>query len=66
MADGMEPPPFDTEEDGIKDEDDLFSDAKEVSKCVLNIQDSFHQNSMVWARPSGFRSMLISVILRMP
>ncbi|KAK3764179.1 hypothetical protein RRG08_044107 [Elysia crispata] len=29
MADGMEPPPFDTEEDGIKDEDDLFSDAKE-------------------------------------
>ncbi|GFN75319.1 sorting nexin-2 [Plakobranchus ocellatus] len=29
MADGMEPPPFDTEEDGIKDEDDLFSDAKD-------------------------------------
>ncbi|GFS06274.1 sorting nexin-2 [Elysia marginata] len=29
MADGMEPPPFDTEEDAVKDEDDLFSDAKE-------------------------------------
>ena len=31
MADGLEPPPFDTEEkEEIKDDDDLFSDAKEV------------------------------------
>ncbi|XP_005103390.1 sorting nexin-2 isoform X2 [Aplysia californica] len=29
MADGVEPPPFDNEEDEVKDEDDLFSDAKE-------------------------------------
>lgn len=30
MADGVEPPPFDND-DEVKDEDDLFSDAKEVN-----------------------------------
>lgn len=30
MADGVEPPPFDNDEDEVKEDDDLFSDAKEV------------------------------------
>ncbi|CAL1527373.1 unnamed protein product [Lymnaea stagnalis] len=29
MADGVEPPPFDNDEEEVKDDDDLFSDAKE-------------------------------------
>jgi len=50
MADGLEPPPFDTEEkEEIKDDDDLFSDAKEktssptspvTEKTMSNGQDT--------------------------
>ncbi|KAH9520421.1 Sorting nexin-1 [Bulinus truncatus] len=29
MADGVEPPPFDNDEEDVKEDDDLFSDAKE-------------------------------------
>ncbi|XP_059174605.1 sorting nexin-2-like isoform X2 [Physella acuta] len=47
MADGVEPPPFDNDEDEVKEDDDLFSDAKEKPSSPETEKSPEH----VYSRP---------------